>query len=97
MPLPYSAASSSSFPSEIWTSAFNKLSQQIGLDEYEVRSWHGWYRHITLSMLSSAVLTALRACGEENILKKRLIRWTQPQKHPEHPAPITSMWFLIIR
>jgi hypothetical protein len=27
---------------------------EVGLDEYEVRSWHGWYRHITLSMLSLA-------------------------------------------
>lgn len=29
MPLPYSDASSSLFPGEIWTSAFNKLSQRI--------------------------------------------------------------------
>ncbi len=33
---------------------------EVGLDEYEVRSWHGWYRHITLCMLAQAFLTALR-------------------------------------
>src|SRR3954449_475645 len=27
---------------------------------YEVRSWHGWYRHITLSMLALAFLAAMR-------------------------------------
>jgi SRSO17 transposase len=32
-----------------------------GLDEYEVRSWIGWHRHITLSLLALAVLTVTRA------------------------------------
>jgi SRSO17 transposase len=34
---------------------------EIGLDEYEVRSWQGWYRHITLCMLAQAFLTVQRA------------------------------------
>jgi SRSO17 transposase len=34
---------------------------EVGLDEYEVRSWHGWYRHMTLCMLAQAFLTVLRA------------------------------------
>ena len=46
----------------------------MGLDEYEVRSWHGWYRSITLSMLAMAFLTVLRANGEEPVLKKSLSR-----------------------
>ena len=29
----------------------------VGLDQYEVRSWHGWYRHITLALLAFATLT----------------------------------------
>lgn len=33
----------------------------IGLDQYEVRSWQGWHRHITLCLLAHAFLTALRA------------------------------------
>jgi SRSO17 transposase len=32
-----------------------------GLDHYEVRSWTGWYRHVTLSLLAHAVLTVIRA------------------------------------
>jgi SRSO17 transposase len=40
---------------------------EVGLDEYEVRSWQGWYRHITLCMLAQAFLTVLRAesAGQE--------------------------------
>jgi SRSO17 transposase len=61
-----------------WTveQCFEEAKGEVGLDEYEVRSWHGWYRHITLSMLSLAFLTALRAWGEESVLKKNLICWT---------------------
>lgn len=40
---------------------FEQAKQETGLDEYEVRSWQGWYRHITLSMLAHATLAALRA------------------------------------
>ncbi len=32
----------------------------VGLDEYEVRYWHSWYRHITLSMVAHTWLTLLR-------------------------------------
>lgn len=38
---------------------FETAKQETGLDEYEIRSWHGWYRHITLSMLALAYLSAL--------------------------------------
>jgi SRSO17 transposase len=38
---------------------------QAGLDEYEVRHWQGWYRHITLSLLALAFLVATRAAMEE--------------------------------
>ena len=31
-----------------------------GLDEYEVRYWHSWHRHITLSMMAHAWLASIR-------------------------------------
>jgi SRSO17 transposase len=34
---------------------------EVGLDEYEVRKWQGWYRHITLSLMAHAYLTITRA------------------------------------
>jgi SRSO17 transposase len=33
---------------------------EIGLDHYEVRSWTGWYRHITLAMWAQAFLSVIR-------------------------------------
>jgi hypothetical protein len=36
---------------------------EVGLDQYEVRSWTGWHRHITLAMLALAYLTVLRKIG----------------------------------
>ena len=46
-----------------WTieTGFEALKQEAGLNEYETRSWTGWYRHITLSLLAHAFLAALRA------------------------------------
>jgi SRSO17 transposase len=32
-----------------------------GLDEYEVRSWVGWHRHVTLSLFALAVLSVIRS------------------------------------
>ena len=32
----------------------------VGLEQYEVRRWDGWYRHITLSMLAHAYLSVIR-------------------------------------
>lgn len=39
---------------------FETAKGEVGLDQYEVRSWHGWYRHITLSVLAHAFLGVLR-------------------------------------
>jgi SRSO17 transposase len=46
-----------------WTieSAFEAAKSEVGLDHYEVRSWTGWYRHITLAMWALALLAVLRA------------------------------------
>jgi SRSO17 transposase len=41
--------------------AFEAAKGEVGLDQYEVRSWRGWYRHITLALLAHALLTVVRA------------------------------------
>jgi SRSO17 transposase len=39
---------------------------ETGLDEYEVRYWHSWHRHITLSMMAHAWLASIRqGAGEK--------------------------------
>lgn len=42
---------------------FEAAKQEVGLAQYEVRSWTGWYRHVTLACLAHAFLTAVRAHG----------------------------------
>ncbi len=55
---------------------------EVGMDHYEVRSWTGWYRHITLAMLASAFLAVIRAeSGAEIAPKKGLCK----------PAEVSSL------
>ncbi len=53
---------------------FEQAKQETGLDEYEVRSWIGWHRHITLSMLAHATLA--------------VIRWRANSTSPEKTTPV---------
>jgi SRSO17 transposase len=40
---------------------FETAKGDVGLDHYEVRSWTGWYRHITLAVWALALLATMRA------------------------------------
>ena len=40
---------------------FKLAKSQLGLADYEVRSWVGWHRHMTLVLAAQAFLTVLRA------------------------------------
>jgi SRSO17 transposase len=40
---------------------FEAAKGEVGLDYYEVRSWTGWYRHITPAIWALALPTVLRA------------------------------------
>jgi SRSO17 transposase len=44
---------------------FEEAKGEVGLPHYEVRSWHGWYRHVTLALLAHAFLAAIRARGQD--------------------------------
>lgn len=46
-----------------WTieEAFQRAKDDLGLDHYEARSWHGWHRHMTLVMAAAAFLAKLTA------------------------------------
>lgn len=50
---------------------FEQAKQETGLDEYEVRSWTGWYRHITLSMFAQAFLSVVRHKSNSSSRKKK--------------------------
>jgi SRSO17 transposase len=53
--------------------SFETAKGDVGLDHYEVRSWKGWYRHITLAILAHAYLTVMRAkaVGEKTGVEKK--------------------------
>ena len=42
-----------------------------GLDHYEVRSWVGWYRHVTLSLFALAVVAVIQSRVASGPAKKR--------------------------
>ena len=51
-------------------SLFEQAKGEVGLDQYEVRSWVGWHRHITLAMFALAYLAVVRkgaigGCGAD--------------------------------
>ena len=43
---------------------FEQAKGEVGLDEYEVRKWDGWQRHITLCLLAHAFLVVVRLAAE---------------------------------
>ena len=66
---------------------FEQEKGETGLDEYEVRSWAGWYHHITLALLAGAFLLDLQQVwGEKAPLLTRpqvarVVRELLPRRH----------------
>jgi len=57
---------------------FESAKQETGLDHYEVRSWHGWRRHVTLSMAALAMLAVVRAqAGDPSPPKGGRMIWSR--------------------
>jgi SRSO17 transposase len=58
-----------------WTieECFETGKGEVGLDDYEVRHWPGWYRHITLSMLALAFLTVTRMQADQTESSKKQV------------------------
>lgn len=59
-----------------WTieTCFQSAKGEVGLDAYEVRSWHGWHRHMTLCLFAQAFLAVLRVVSLEAQLKRGTTR-----------------------
>ena len=55
-----------------WTieDSFEAAKGEVGLDEYEVRKWEAWHRHITLCLLAHAYLAVLRSAAKEGAAPK---------------------------
>jgi hypothetical protein len=63
---------------------FKLAKGQVGLDQYEVRSWRGWHRHITLALLAFAALTLAARQGGE---RRRPLPAPRPRLRPRNPSP----------
>ena len=52
-----------------WTveTCFKESKSEAGLDQYEVRSYDGWYKHITFSCLAMALITVLSSNSFDKI------------------------------
>ena len=74
--------------------------KEIGLDQYEVRRWAGWHRHITLCLLAHAFLEVTRAAAQTDAKggpTRSLIPLTVPEvrrllaivlrDHAQHDVP----------
>ena len=61
-----------------WTveEGFEQAKQEVGLDEYEVRRYDAWYRHITLALLAHAYLEVTRTTATADGGKKGAPRRT---------------------
>jgi SRSO17 transposase len=68
-----------------WKNALRRPREK-SVDQYEVRSWDGWYRHITLAMIAHAYLAVLCADATPAPPKKkmphsRMHKWKQQRLH----------------
>jgi SRSO17 transposase len=59
--------------------AFESAKGEVGMDHYEVRSWQGWYRHMTFALLAQALLAVIRHDSQEQLAERLQ---TQVQEMP---------------
>lgn len=64
--------------------SFEAAKNELGLDHNETRSWHGWYRHVSLVMLAYAMMAAVRLQANQSPPKKTM-------RHPARHHPDLSV------
>jgi SRSO17 transposase len=50
--------------------SFEDAKGTVGLDQYEVRKWRAWYRHITLALLAHAYLAVTRCHAVQHAVQQ---------------------------
>ncbi|MFD3875410.1 hypothetical protein [Streptomyces sp. NPDC058623] len=71
---------------------FQSAKNECGLDEYEVRRYTSWYRHITLAMLAHAFLAAMATPERE----KGAATTTHPTSWTSHRPRSAVSWQLAL-
>lgn len=61
---------------------FESAKGEVGLDEYEVRTYTGWYRHMTLCLVAHAFLAAARVIShsQEPPLRPKVLALPRPRE-----------------
>src|SRR5215472_8696868 len=67
-------------PSLAIEDSFETAKNELGLDHNETRSWHGWYRHVSLVMLAFAMMAVIRYRANTGLSLKK----TKPRPRPKH-------------
>ncbi|TMC18984.1 MAG: IS701 family transposase [Chloroflexi bacterium] len=73
-----------------------QASKGLGLDQYEVRSFIGWYRHVTLVMLAYAFLVGIRVHDQSHLQAQIPLPTTQ-HSHPLMPLTTSEIQHLLAR
>ena len=60
---------------------FNECKQHLGMDHYEVRTWHGWHRHILLTLIAHLFVAKIR--------KQLSVRPRSPGTAPYVDSPVS--------
>ena len=69
-----------------------QVGKDLGLDQYEVRSFIGWYRHITLVLLAYAFLVGIRVRDQSALLRE-----ASPERPPLVPLSTCEIHHLLAR
>src|SRR3712207_8920473 len=64
---------------------YTTLFRSSAVDEYEVRKWDGWHRHVTLCLLAHAFLVVVRSGAEHE------------ERSEEHTSELQSRQYLVCR
>ncbi len=68
---------------------FGSGKNEVGLDNYQVRTWNAWHRHITFAMLAQTFLAVAAQQTKKGVHASRTARTTRPThpptSHRAHP------------
>ncbi len=72
-------------------SCFESAKGEFGLDEYEVRKWEAWHRHVTLSLLAHSFVSVVRSKEAQKGLRRRLRARSAAPDAARGASPVVSV------
>jgi len=69
---------------------FGSAKNEVGLDNYQVRTWNAWHRHITLAMLAHTFLAITAHQAKKGDPRTNRTTTTQPKNQTTRPVDVSS-------